>query len=125
MLWHVVLISFRLDASELLKHEVFYRYQTLDKDCGGEEAGILLWLVRENLDQRIKAVGRLEGSKVDLVEISIFRDNDALQAFRNHPKHKELTNITREIADWMVGDVELTSEDTHSFDGIDSPDMNL
>lgn len=103
MLWHVVLISFRPDAPEEKKKEVYDRYQTLDKDCGGEEAGILLWLVRRNHDLR---------KNVHLVEISVFRDNDALQAFRAHPKHTELTNITREIANWWVGDVDCYINDS-------------
>jgi len=115
MLWHVVLISFKPGAPEDLKQDVWNRYQTLDKDCGGEEAGIRLWLVRENLDVRIKEAGRFKGSRIDLVEISIFKDSDSLQAFRNHPKHKELTDIMREIADWMVGDTEYTSEDSDSW----------
>ncbi len=106
MLWHVVLISYRPDAPEDRKAAVWERYQTLDKDCGGREAGILLWLVRNNHDLR---------KNIHLVEISLFRDDVALQAFRAHPKHVELTDITREIADWQVGDVEFTSEDASSL----------
>ncbi len=109
MLWHVVLISFRPDTPENLKQEVYDRYQTLDRDCGGEETGILLWLVRHNHDLR---------KNVHLVEISVFRDDVALQAFRAHPKHTELTDITSKICDWQVGDVELAPEDEISFDSI-------
>ncbi len=95
-LWHVVLISFRLDATETTKQEVYDRYQTLDKDCGGRDAGILFWRVEHNLDLRKNA---------HLVEIAIFEDDAALQRFRAHPKHRELTNILRETADWWVGDI--------------------
>ncbi|OGG45180.1 hypothetical protein A2673_03765 [Candidatus Kaiserbacteria bacterium RIFCSPHIGHO2_01_FULL_50_13] len=97
-LWHQVLISFRDTASEAVKREVYERYQTLDKDCGGEAAGILFWKVDWNLDVR---------KGVHLVEIAVFRDDAALQAFRVHPKHKEITDIVREVSDWQVGDLNL------------------
>jgi len=95
-LWHVVLISFRDSASESVRQEVYERYQTLDRDCGGIDAGIVLWKVDRNLDLR---------KKVHLVEIAVFKDNEALQRFRVHPKHQELTDILREFADWQVGDI--------------------
>ena len=96
VLWHVVLISFREGVPEAKRREIFDRYQTLAEDCGGENAGILLWRVGWNLDLR---------KKVHLVEIAIFENDAALQAFRKHPKHTELTVILREIADWWVGDI--------------------
>ncbi|MDO8430331.1 MAG: Dabb family protein [bacterium] len=95
-LWHVVLISFKPGASEIFKQEIYDRYQTLDKDCGGEKAGIIFWKVDWNLDLR---------KNVDLVEIAAFENNNALQAFRTHPKHKELTDILKNAADWQVGDI--------------------
>lgn len=95
-LLHVALISFREKARMLQKLEVYQRYQTLADDCGGEEAGILFFKVDYNLDTR---------KKVHLVQVSVFRDDDALQAYCEHPKHVEVTNILREIADWTVGDI--------------------
>lgn len=96
MLLHVVLVSFRSDAPESAREKVFKRYQTLDEDCGGKKTGILFWRVDQNLDSR---------KNVHLVEIAAFTDNEALQRFRAHPRHTELTNILREIADWWVGDI--------------------
>lgn len=98
LLWHDVLISFRDTASEDVRQEVYDRYQTLDRDCGGKEAGILFWNVSWNLDLR---------KNVHLVEVAVFRDDVALQAFRVHPKHNEITKILREVADWQVGDCNL------------------
>ena len=95
VLFHLVLISFLPEASEEKREEIFNRYQTIDKDVGGTEAGVLYWRTARNLDLR---------KNVHLVELAIFRDDAALQAFRNHPKHKELTDILRDIADWQVGD---------------------
>jgi hypothetical protein len=95
-LWHSVLISFRDTAPEAVKQDVYERYQTLGRDCGGRDAGILFWRVDWNLDQR---------KKVHLVEFAIFRDDAALQAFRAHPKHREITDILFKVADWQVGDL--------------------
>lgn len=97
-LWHVVLISFNEATPEECREEVYDRYQTLAADCGGEDAGILFFRVEHNLDLR---------KGVHLVEIAMFRDNDALQAFRVHPKHKELTDVLCQCADWQVGDAML------------------
>lgn len=96
LLWHVVLISFRDTATQAVKQQVFDRYQTLDTDCGGSNAGIIFWKVGWNLDRR---------KNVDLVEVAIFQDDAALQAFRTHPKHREVTDVLSEIADWQVGDL--------------------
>jgi hypothetical protein len=95
-LWHTVLISFKTETPEEVRQEIYDRYQTLDKDCGGVGAGILFWEVKRNLDTR---------KNVHLVEIAVFTNNDALQAFRRHPKHKELTDILCKVADWQVGDI--------------------
>ena len=95
-LWHVVLISFHPNAPKKWCEEVYNRYQTLAADCGGREAGIIFFKVEQNLDLR---------KGVHLVEIAVFRDNEALQQFRVHPKHKELTDILCKIADWQVGDI--------------------
>ena len=95
-LFHVVLISFQESVQETSREEVYNRYQTLAVDCGGREAGIIFFKVEKNLDPRKGA---------HLVEIAVFRDNEALQQFRVHPKHKELTEILCRIADWQVGDI--------------------
>ncbi|OGY98976.1 MAG: hypothetical protein A2945_03985 [Candidatus Liptonbacteria bacterium RIFCSPLOWO2_01_FULL_52_25] len=95
-LWHAVLISFKPDTPEEIRRDIYDRYQTMDADCGGKDAGVLFWKVDRNLDPR---------KNVHLVEIAVFRDMNALQTFRNHPKHKELTNILSKVADWQVGDI--------------------
>ena len=98
--WHIVLISFRDSAPESVRQEIYDRYQALDTDCGGKEAGILFWRVGWNLDQR---------KKVHLIEIAVFRDDAALQHFRVHPKHQEITDILRAVADWKVGDLNIVA----------------
>lgn len=97
VLFHVALISFRDQVSLAQRRKIYDLYQTLDEDCGGFNAGIYYWKVDYNLDLR---------KGVHLVEVGVFRDGDALQVFRVHPKHKELTDILREIADWQIGDIE-------------------
>mgnify|MGYP001608183030 CR=1 FL=1 len=93
---HVVLISFKPETPEETKQWIYQKYQTLEQDCGSKDAGILYWRVQENLDLR---------KGVHLVEVAVYTDNDALQAFRNHPKHKEITDVLRDVADWQVGDI--------------------
>ena len=95
-LHHVVLISFKENATEAIRQDVYDRYQTLAEDCGGPQAGIFSFEVKNNLDLR---------KGVHLVEIATFRDNAALQAFRVHPKHKEITDVLCRVADLQVGDI--------------------
>jgi hypothetical protein len=99
VLWHIVLISFKSDAPEAVRQEVYERYQTLAEECGGEKEGILLFKVEHNLDLR---------KNVHLIEIAVFRSDEDLQRFRVHPKHKEITDILCSIADWQVGDIVFT-----------------
>jgi hypothetical protein len=97
---HIVLISFKNSTPAAVRKDVYDRYQTLAEDCGGKEAGILSWRVAKNMDLR---------NGVHLVEVARFSDNDALQRFRAHPKHKEITDILCNVADWQVGDfMEMT-----------------
>lgn len=100
-LHHVVLISFKPEATDEQRQEIYDRYQTMDTDCGGQEAGILFWKVEHNLDLR---------KGVHLVESAIFTDNDALQAFRQHPAHTALTRVLSQIADWQVGDFNFSEQ---------------
>lgn len=100
VLWHVVLISFHANASGSAMQEVYDRYQTLAEECGGAGEGILHFQVNHNLDQR---------KGVHLVEIAVFRSNEDLQRFRMHPRHVELTDILKSIADWQVGDSMFSS----------------
>lgn len=100
-LWHVVLISFKAEASPAVQNDVYEKYQVLAEQCGGKKAGILFWKVGWNIDLR---------KGVQLVEIAVFESDAALQRFREHPRHKEMTNLLRQIADWKVGDIH------HPFD---------
>ena len=99
---HIALISFYANTPVEVKQKIFGMYQTLAADCGGEEAGILEWKTGWNQDLRTK-LGRVW----ELVEVTRFRDHAALQAFRVHPKHTELTDLLRNHADWVVGDIEV------------------
>ncbi|MBX4192259.1 Dabb family protein [Candidatus Parcubacteria bacterium] len=96
VLHHIVLISFKPGTPPEVCQGIYNMYQTLDQECGGVDAGIFYWKVGHSLDTR---------KNIHLVEVAIFRDDNALQAFRVHPKHQELTNQLREIADWWVGDM--------------------
>lgn len=99
MIVHVVLISFRPYATPEKREQVLLDYQALGERCGGKDAGILLWQVDRNLDQR---------KNWHLVELALFSDDAALQRFREHPAHAQATSVLREIADWAVGDIRST-----------------
>ena len=96
MLVHVVLISFRPDTTPEQQRQVLLDYQGLGDRCGGKDAGILIWQVERNLDQR---------KNWHLVELALFSDDAALQRFREHPAHAQATSVLREIADWAIGDI--------------------
>src|SRR5579863_8459558 len=49
---HSVLITFKPEASEEERQRAHKLYQTLDTECGGRAAGILLWKVDWNMDTR-------------------------------------------------------------------------
>lgn len=93
VLHYVVLISFKEGTPESTIQDIYDRYQTLSDDCGGKDTGILFWRVKRNLDLR---------KNVHLVEIVTFTDNEALQRFRVHPKHKEIANALSRVADWQA-----------------------
>jgi len=94
-LWHAVLISFHPDVTDEQQSTIYESYQTLAEDCGGTKAGIIFFKVERNLDIR---------KNVHLVQIAVFENDAALQRYRTHPKHVELTDVLKKIADWQVGD---------------------
>ncbi|MBS1165328.1 MAG: Stress responsive Barrel Domain [Proteobacteria bacterium] len=97
LLVHVVLISFRDGVSADTRRRFLEHHQSLGARCGGAEAGIAFWQVSDNLDQR---------KNWHAVQFSLFADREALTRFAQHPEHLKAGEALREIADWMVGDVE-------------------
>jgi len=95
-LLHIVLISFKAEVSEKARENVYNRLQTLAEDCGGKKAGILFWKVGHNLDLR---------KNIHLVEIAIFENDSAIQAFKRHPNHQKIGEILSKVADWKIGDI--------------------
>jgi hypothetical protein len=94
--YHIILISFKPETSEAIREEVYNRYQTLGEECGGADAGILFWSVQKNLDQR---------KNIHLVEFAVFKDQEALDNLKKHPKHAELVkDFLIQYADWQIGD---------------------
>ena len=98
---HVVLISFRDGTSAEARRRFLDAHRSLGARCGGAKAGIAYWQVGENLDQR---------KNWHAVQFSLFRDRDALTRFAAHPEHVKAGETLREIADWVVADVETIGE---------------
>ncbi len=90
------MIQFRNDVSEEQKAKILQQYSSIAEDCGGKEAGILFFTTKPNLDQR---------KNWHFAEFALFSGPEALEAFRIHPKHKEITDVLRDTADWVVGDL--------------------
>jgi hypothetical protein len=106
MLIHVVLFTYCPGIRESTRRRAFKLHEALGKVCGGQKAGILFWKIDLNADLR---------KNVEIVQFSIFKDAEALQRFRRHPKHDEFTDIMSEISDWQVGDIYLNSSDVPSL----------
>jgi hypothetical protein len=95
-LHHIIFISFKPETPQEIQDEVYNRYQELDKEVGGSEAGIIFWSVKKNLDLR---------KNIHLVEYAIFLNDESFQNFKKHPKHVELVNnYLIHHCDWHVGD---------------------
>lgn len=101
ILAHLVMIKFYDNVSEEIRRKILNQYSSIAEDCGGQDAGILFFEVKPNLDQR---------KNWHLAELAFFTGPEALEAFRVHPKHKEITDILRETADWVVGDFMTDSD---------------
>lgn len=98
-LYHIILISFKEITPSEIREEIYNTYQNLDTECGGINAGILFWTVQKNLDQR---------KNIHLVEFAIFKNQESLNLFKNHPKHVELVDkFLTKYCDWKVGDFTL------------------
>jgi len=94
---HVVLVSFHDHVPPERREELRTKQNALGERCGGRDAGILAWRSDYNLDQR---------KNYHLMQFSVFRDRDAFERFRVHSAHTELGAEMRELADWVVGDLE-------------------
>jgi len=99
-LFHTVLITFKEGTLPETKNTIYHLYQTLARNCGGKEAGILFWKVDWNLDKR---------KNVELVEVAIFENNETFQTFRSHPSHQQIVTLLAQVADWQVGDIMIDS----------------
>ena len=95
-IWHVIFFTFYDNVPESVRQEAYNKFQRLAEDCGGHQAGILFWLVENNMNPKKNA---------HIVEISVFENQIVLDSFRSHPKHKEMTDFMSKISDWQVGDI--------------------
>lgn len=101
VLVHSVLFKFYPNTTEEQVQQVYKMYETLAEECGGKEAGILAFMVGENVDQR-------KGWRT--VQLVFFTDNDALQKYRLHPRHQEVAKFMSGICDWAIGDLLIPIE---------------
>ena len=97
-IWHTVFIKFRDGVSGDQKRDIFERYQRIAQKPGREAAGVIFFHADWSIDTR---------GGVDLIEIAVFEDERAREAFKSGPELVELVEMLRSIADWRIGDMDL------------------
>lgn len=97
ILWHIALHKFKSEATGAQRTEILEMITHLGEACGGKEAGIQYWHTGPNLDTR---------KGWDIAEVAIFTDWDAKERFRISDAHTAFVMKLREVADWVVGDIE-------------------
>jgi hypothetical protein len=93
---HIVLFKFYDHVTPARRTEIRQSMAGLSERCGGAAAGILSWAAEWNLNRK---------KGYELIEIAIFADQAALDAFQAHPEHVAFAQEMREVADWVVGDL--------------------
>ena len=96
---HSVFIRFHDAVSDQQRETLIAEIQNLGEACGGKEQGILFWQVGRNRDQR---------KNWHFVELAVFEDSAAMERFRVHPAHATHSEAMRSLADWVVGDLDIT-----------------
>jgi len=97
---HIVLTTFHSNATEQVRDELQQKQAALGEACGGRAAGILHWTSGWNLDQR---------KNYHLVILAVFEDEAAFRRYHAHSAHGKFALEMREVADWIVGDIEALS----------------
>jgi hypothetical protein len=93
-----VLISFYENVRQEERNSVHDRLLNLGESCGGLGRGIIFWRAGWNLDQR---------KNFHLMELAVFSEAAALREFRTHPAHVSFSGDLANLADWVVGDIDL------------------
>ena len=94
-LYHIIFISFKKGTPNSIKKKIYCQYQTLGVETGGRKAGILYWNIQQNLDLR---------KNIQLIEFAVFKNEYALERFKNHPKYIKLVeNYVKKYCNWYRG----------------------
>ena len=97
---HVVLSTIHPQVPPEVRAGIHQKQAVLGEACGGAAAGILHWTSGWNLDQR---------KNYHLMLFAVFEDEAAFRRYHAHPAHQAYGLDLREVADWVVGDVEADS----------------
>ena len=92
MIRHILLFKFYPDAPEDKKQKAL----SLLKNLGSLAPEVKEWSIGTQC--------RPSERNWDIAQVSSFESLDALDKFRVHPAHKEVTDVMREIADWHIVD---------------------
>ena len=101
MFHHHVLISFKPEASEKDREEVFQLLRGLGERT--KQFGLITWSVEKNNDTRTR--GWIGQRSIDVVEHGVFDSEYHFQTWKNSQAHQEVAARMSEVMDWAIGDV--------------------
>lgn len=95
MIRHILLFKFNEGVSDEVCANAYDRLLELGELC----PTIGKWTIGRNLTD--------SPSAYDIVEIGDFESMDDLNAYKEHPAHKEFSNYIRPLAIWALADIEM------------------
>ncbi|MEK7629882.1 MAG: Dabb family protein [Patescibacteria group bacterium] len=95
----------------MIGHVVMFKFRPTASADEREQAVALLHSMKDKIKEidiwKIGTQYAPSEKRWDVVEVATFPDEAALFKFQAHPAHRELTDFTKEIADWHVVDYEF------------------
>lgn len=101
MIRHVLLFRFNEDVGETTRTEAVERLRQLGELC----PTIGKWSVGTNITD--------SPSAYDMIEIGNFASQEAFEAYKDHPAHREFADFIRPLATWALGDYEEEEPAVH------------
>jgi hypothetical protein len=98
MIRHILLFRFNEGVPQEVRDDATNKLTALGEQCPTVD----YWSVGANIAD--------SKSAFDMAEVADFEDEEALQAYKEHPAHRELAEHLGTIATWALVDYEFTAE---------------
>ena len=95
MIRHILLFRFNEGVSDEVRQDAVSRLEALGEQC----PTISSWSIGVNFAD--------SPSAHDVAEVGDFNNIEALNAYKDHPAHRDLSAHLRTIATWALADYEL------------------